>query len=267
MFRALSSVPARLVPALKFAPFTAVRALHFGPTKQHYDSPDNNVDTPFDFTADNYRRVHEIMKRYPKNYKQSAVMPLLDLAQRQCGNYIPLAAMNKIAEILEMPPVKVYEVVTFYTMYRTEKVGKFFIQACGTTPCMLCGSEEIFQTLEKELGIKDGETTKDGLFTLLKVECLGACANAPMVQINDDYFECLTPKTTVELLNYIRKEGKLPPLNKSGSKPMNGQESCEGINGQNTLLGEIRGKYCRELPAKKVNPKQVFIDMYGEDSL
>ena len=148
------------------------------------------------------------MKRYPKNYKQSAVMPLLDLAQRQvveyflcnrkCGNYIPLAAMNKIAEILEMPPVKVYEVVTFYTMYRTyllsipftcsEKVGKFFIQACGTTPCMLCGSEEIFQTLEKELGIKDGETTKDGLFTLLKVECLGACANAPMVQINDDYF-------------------------------------------------------------------------------
>ena len=142
---------------------------------------------------------------------------------------------------------------------------------------MLCGSEEIFQTLEKELGIKDGETTKDGLFTLLKVECLGACANAPMVQINDDYYveeweksqlqECLTPKTTVDLLNYIRKEGKLPPLNKSGSKPMNGQESCEGINGQTTLKGEIRGKYCRELPAKKVNPKQVFIDMYGEDSL
>lgn len=159
----------------------------------------------------------------------------------------------------------------------SEKVGKFFIQLCGTTPCMLCGSEEIMQTIQKELGIKDGETTKDGLFTLLQVECLGACANAPMVQINDDYYvsiceldevqECLTPKTTIELLNYIRKEGKLPPLNKSGSKPMNGQESCEGINGQKTLLGEIRGKYCRELPEKKVNPKQVFIDMYGEESL
>lgn len=143
---------------------------------------------------------------------------------------------------------------------------------------MLCGSEEIMQTIQKELGIKDGETTKDGMFTLLQVECLGACANAPMVQINDDYFvclydlslilqECLTPKTTIELLNYIRKEGKLPPLNKSGSKPMNGQESCEGINGQKTLLGEIRGKYCRELPEKKVNPRQVFIDMYGEDQL
>ena len=194
-------------------------------------------------------------------------MPLLDLAQRQCGNYIPLAAMNKVAEICEMPPVKVYEVVSFYTMYRTEKVGKFFIQLCGTTPCMLCGSEEIMQTVQKELGIKDGETTKDGMFSLLQVECLGACANAPMMQINDDYFECLTPKTTVELLNYIRKEGKLPPLNRSGSKPMNGQESCEGINGQNTLTGEIRGKFCRELPAKKVNPKQVFIDMYGEENL
>ena len=116
----------------------------------------------------------------------------------QCGNYLPLAAMNKVAEILEMPPVKVYEVVSFYTMYRTldwwrvvmasEKVGKFFIQLCGTTPCMLCGSEEIMQTIQKELGIKDGETTKDGMFTLLQVECLGACANAPMVQINDDYF-------------------------------------------------------------------------------
>ena len=143
---------------------------------------------------------------------------------------------------------------------------------------MLCGSEEIMQTIQKELGIKDGETTKDGMFSLLQVECLGACANAPMVQSNDDYFvclydlslilqECLTPKTTIELLNYIRKEGKLPPLNKSGSKPMNGQESCEGINGQKTLLGEIRGKYCRELPEKKVNPRQVFIDMYGEDQL
>lgn len=82
-----------------------------------------------------------------------------------------------------------------------------------------------------------------------------------------DVQECLTPKTTIELINYIRKEGKLPPLNKSGSKPMNGQESCEGVNGQKTLLGEIRGKYCRELPEKKVNPKQVFIDMYGEESL
>ena len=159
----------------------------------------------------------------------------------------------------------------------SEKVGKFFIQLCGTTPCMLCGSEEIMQTIQKELGIKDGETTKDGMFSLLQVECLGACANAPMVQINDDYFvetmtidnvqECLTPKTTVELLNYIRKEGKLPPLNRSGSKPMNGQESCEGINGQKTLKGELRGKFCRELPAKKVNPKQVFIDMYGEENL
>ena len=107
--------------------------------------------------------------------------------------------MNKVAEILEMPPTKVYEVATFYTMYRTyvseravlmrsEKVGKFFIQACITTPCMLCGAEEIFQTLTKELGIKDGETTPDGMFTLLRVECLGACTNAPMLQINDDYY-------------------------------------------------------------------------------
>ena len=107
--------------------------------------------------------------------------------------------MDKVAKIVGVAPMRVYEVATFYTMFNREKVGKYFMQLCGTTPCMICGSEDIKNTIEKHLGIKDGETTEDGLFTLREVECLGACANAPMIQMNDDYYECLTPKTTIEV--------------------------------------------------------------------
>lgn len=123
---------------------------------QHRDTEDNNIDTSFDFTAENYERVHAILDRYPENYKASAIIPLLDLAQRQHGGWLPLAAMNKVARIVGQKPIAVYEVATFYTMFNREKVGKYFIQLCGTTPCMICGSEEIKQTIEKHLGIKEG---------------------------------------------------------------------------------------------------------------
>lgn len=119
---------------------------------------------------------------------QSGIIPLLDLAQRQCGNFLPVAAMNKVAEIVGVPAVRVYEVASFYTMFNRERVGKYFIQLCGTTPCMVNGSEDIKAAIEKHLHIKEGETTADGLFTLREVECLGACANAPMIQINDDFY-------------------------------------------------------------------------------
>lgn len=162
------------------------------------------------------------------------MIPLLDLAQRQSGGWLPIAAMNKVAQICEVAPVRVYEVASFYTMFNRTPVGKYFIQLCGTTPCMICGSNDIRQTIEKHLGIKNGETTSDGLFTLLEVECLGACANAPMVQLNDDYYECLTPKTTIELLEACKK-GMPPPMGKWGSLPMNGQVSCEGPKGKTSL--------------------------------
>jgi NADH dehydrogenase (ubiquinone) flavoprotein 2 len=162
------------------------------------------------------------------------MIPLLDLAQRQAGGWLPLPAMHKVAAICNVAPIRVYEVASFYTMFNRTPVGKYFIQLCGTTPCMICGSEDIKQTIEQHLHIKNGGTTKDGMFTLLEVECLGACANAPMVQINDDYYECLTPATTIELLNACQAD-KPPPMGKWGSLPMNGQVSCEGPAGKTSL--------------------------------
>lgn len=201
----------------------------------HIDTPDNTQEVHFDFTAENYKRVELVLAKYPKNYKQSGIIPLLDMAQRQAGGWLPVAAMDKVAQICGVSPPRVYEVASFYTMFNRTKVGKYFIQLCGTTPCMICGSEDIKRTIEGHLGIKSGGTTKDGLFTLLEVECLGACANAPMVQLNDDYYECLTPETTIELLEACRA-GNPPPMGRWGSLPMNGQVSCEGPLGKTSLF-------------------------------
>ena len=202
---------------------------------QHINSPDNTKETPFDFSPENYERVNSILSKYPTNYKQSGIIPLLDLAQRQNGGWLPVAAMDKVAQICEVSPPRVYEVASFYTMFNRTKVGKYFIQLCGTTPCMICGSEDIKKTIEDHLGIKNGQTTKDGLFTLLEVECLGACANAPMIQMNDDYYECLTSKSMIELLDAC-KAGNPPAMGKWGSLPMNGQVSCEGPLGKTSLF-------------------------------
>eukprot|EP00593_Proboscia_inermis_P010992 CAMPEP_0171323550 /NCGR_PEP_ID=MMETSP0816-20121228/115644_1 /TAXON_ID=420281 /ORGANISM="Proboscia inermis, Strain CCAP1064/1" /LENGTH=268 /DNA_ID=CAMNT_0011822285 /DNA_START=459 /DNA_END=1265 /DNA_ORIENTATION=- len=200
----------------------------------HIDTEDNKSSTYFDFTEANYEFVDKILSKYPANYKQSGIIPLLDLAQRQHGGWLPLAAMDKVSQICGVAPARVYEVASFYTMFNRQKRGKYFLQLCGTTPCMICGSNDIKNTITDHLGIGDGETTKDGLFTLLEVECLGACANAPMIQMNDDYYECLTPETTIELLEACRK-GEPPLMGKWGSLPMNGQVSCEGPLGKTSL--------------------------------
>jgi len=210
-----------------------------GSLSSHVNTEDNTPETPFDFTAENHTKVEKILSRYPGNYRKSGIIPLLDLAQRQHGGWLPVAAMNKVAEIVGEHPMRVYEVATFYTMFNREKVGKYFIQLCGTTPCMACGAQEIKKVMLDHLGIKDGETTEDGLFTLKEVECLGACSNAPMVQLNDDFYEQLTPETAVELIELCRA-GKPPPMNKWGSLPMNGQLSCEGPMGKPALF-EITG--------------------------
>lgn len=135
---------------------SSVRSFSAQLSAHRVDDQNNSAESPFDFTEENYKIVKVILSKYPKNYKQSAIIPLLDLAQRQCGNFVPLAAMNKVAEVVGVPPVRVYEVASFYTMFNRERVGKYFIQLCGTTPCMVNGSEEIKQTIEKHLGIHEG---------------------------------------------------------------------------------------------------------------
>uniref|UniRef100_A0ABI7W9K3 NADH dehydrogenase [ubiquinone] flavoprotein 2, mitochondrial n=1 Tax=Felis catus TaxID=9685 RepID=A0ABI7W9K3_FELCA len=166
---------------------TAVQNGAGGALFVHRDTPENNPDTPFDFTPENYKRIEAIVGNYPEGHKAAAVLPVLDLAQRQNG-WLPISAMNKVAEVLQVPPMRVYEVATFYTMYNRKPVGKYHIQVCTTTPCMLRNSDSILEAIQKKLGIKVGETTPDKLFTLIEVECLGACVNAPMVQINDNYY-------------------------------------------------------------------------------
>ncbi|MFP4312806.1 MAG: NADH-quinone oxidoreductase subunit NuoE [Alphaproteobacteria bacterium] len=194
----------------------------------------------FEFTKANLKKVDEIIAKYPKGRQKSAVMPLLDLAQRQMGEegakanppfggWIPRAAMDKIAEIINIPPTKVYEVATFYSMYNLAPVGKYLIQACTTTPCWLCGSDEVVKTCKEKLGIGLNETTKDGMFTLMEVECLGACVNAPMVQINDDYYEDLNEKNMAEVLDLLAEDMKP----KKGSQK--GRKGSMALSGPTTL--------------------------------
>ncbi|KAJ3124735.1 ndufv2NADH dehydrogenase flavoprotein subunit 2 [Nowakowskiella sp. JEL0407] len=140
--------------------------------------------------------------------------------------------MNYVAELLEMPPMRVYEVATFYTMFNREPVGKYFLQVCTTSPCQLRGCSQILKTIEDNLGIKVGETTSDNLFTLVEVECAGACVNAPVLAVNDDYYEDLTPESTVKVLESLKK-GVVPKAGPQGSR-----RTCEPAGGLTTLKGE-----------------------------
>jgi NADH-quinone oxidoreductase E subunit len=170
----------------------------------------------FVFTAENLEKAKGVIAKYPPGRQQSAVMPLLDLAQRQNGNWLPRAAMDAVADMLGMPRIKAYEVATFYSMYNLKPVGKHFVQICTTTPCWLVGSEGIVDACKKRLGIGLNETTPDGQFTIVEVECLGACVNAPMAQINDDYFEDLTPENTVALLDALAEGKAVKPGSQTG---------------------------------------------------
>lgn len=200
----------------------------------HVDTPENNPNTPFEFSKENIKRIKDIVGNYPVGHESAAIMPVLDLAQRQNG-WLPISAMNKVAEVLNVTPMRVYEVATFYTMYMRNPVGKYHVQICTTTPCMLCGSGEIKDTIIKNLGIKVGETTPDKMFTLSEVECLGACVNAPMVQINDTYYEDLKVEDMEEILMDL-KEGRTP---KAG--PRNGRFACEPLGGLTSLTAPPTG--------------------------
>jgi len=185
----------------------------------------------FEFTSENFFKIKEIIDKYPETKQASAVMPLLYLAQSQNNNWIPLAAIKKIAKILNMSYIKVYEVTTFYSMFNLSPVGNFFIQVCTTTPCLIRGSGDIVEICKKKISNNQNELSKNNIASWTEVECLGACVNAPMLQINDDYFEDLDKQKTEEIIDLILSNKKPKP----GS--YRNRKSAEPENKRTTLLG------------------------------
>ena len=206
------------------------------------------------FTPENMPQVRKILERYPPNYKRSAMIPLLDVAQQQNDGYLSVQVMNRVAEILEVAPIRVYEVATFYSMFNRTKMGKYHVMVCGTTPCMLRGSRDVEKALSEYLGVKKFENTPDGMFTLGEMECMGCCVNAPMIAVADytdgvagysyNYYEDLTPEDAVAVVKAL----------KAGQKPRVGsqhRDKAEPATGQTTLTSEPPGPYCRDLAAVK----------------
>ena len=196
-----------------------------------FGAPASNDLQPdsFEFTPDNKKRAETIIARYPAGREHSAVIPLLDLAQRQHDNWLPRAAMDYVADLLGVPRIRAYEVASFYTMFNKAPVGRHLIQVCTTTPCWLCGSGDILRAIKEKTGLKPGEHDKDGMFSVVEVECLGACVNAPMVQINDDYFEDLDHDRMAAVIDALRR-GEAPPI---GSQT--GRRGSQAQNGPTTL--------------------------------
>lgn len=197
----------------------------------------------FAWTAQNAEKAKEIVARYPAGRQRSAVMPLLDLAQRQVGaeentqGWLPIPVMEYVAAYLDMPIIRVVEVATFYTMYNIAPIGRFHVQVCGTTPCMLRGSDDIMSAC-KARGMKKGHTTEDGLWSLTEVECMGNCASAPMVQINDDNYEDLTPERLNTVLDALAR-GETP---KAGTQEP-GRHTVEPLGGPTTLKEMVTGNH------------------------
>ena len=185
----------------------------------------------FEFNKKNIEEANKIISNYPNGKQQSAVMPLLYIAQKQNNNWIPLAAMKYIAKFLDMPYIKVYEVATFYTMYNLAPVGNYFFQVCTTTPCMLRGAYKLVDVCKKKISKNEGQISKDGKSSWIEVECLGACANSPMLQINDDYFEDLDSEKLNNIIDQINKDETPKP----GS--YKGRLNSEPENIRKTLLG------------------------------
>ena len=191
-----------------------------------------NQPESFAFTKESEAQIKVILAKYPKDRKASAVMPLLDLAQRQHENWIPMKAIEEIANRLDMAEIRVLEVASFYTMYNLKPVGKYFLQACTTTPCMLRGSDDMMRCIKDRLNISSGETSECGTFSLLEVECLGACVNAPILQVNDDFYEDLDYQTTGALLDSLEAGSPLPVGSVKGRQ---GSESEQGATSLTAL--------------------------------
>jgi NADH-quinone oxidoreductase subunit E len=204
-------------------------------------APAHKEPESFAFDAESEAKIATILKRYPEGKQASAVIPLLYVAQRQMGRvtqsaWVPRVAMDVIAARLSMPPIRVYEVATFYFMFNMKPIGRHHLQLCGTTPCMLRGSEDVLRACKDAGGLKGvGDTSADGLFTLTEVECLGACVNAPILQIDDDYYEDLDYESAVKLLEAF-KRGERP---KPGSAI--GRQASAPAGEQSVLTGRGEG--------------------------
>ncbi|PZC78766.1 hypothetical protein B5X24_HaOG217224 [Helicoverpa armigera] len=201
----------------------------------HRDTPEDNPDIPFEFSEANKKRVEALLGIYPEGHKRGAMIPLLDLAQRQAGGWLPISAMHKVAEILKLPRMRVYEVATFYTMFIRRPIGKYHIQVCTTTPCWLRGSDAILKALTEGTQCHVGGNSPCGKFSISEVECLGACVNAPMIQVNDDYYEDLSVDDTKEIIEKLKRDEKP----KAG--PRSGRFASEPLGGLTSLTEEPTG--------------------------
>ncbi len=187
----------------------------------------------FEFTKENLELAHNILKKYPEGRKKSAVMPLLYLAQNQNDNWIPLAALKYIGKFLSMPYVNVYEVATFYTMYNLAPVGKYFVQVCTTSPCLLRGANEIVKVCQNKISENKDTISKNGLCSWTEVECLGACVNAPMIQVNNDYYEDLDKSSMEKILDSLMEDKPSKSGSYRGRKssaPEKNENKTNGIN-------------------------------------
>ncbi len=192
--------------------------------------PAKNQPQNFEFDSSSLEYAKTVISRYPKGKQQSAVMALLYIAQRQNNNWIPLAAMKYIAKFLDMPYIKVYEVATFYSMYNLSPVGDFFVQVCTTTPCMIRGANKLVEACKEKISDNESELSQNKKCSWIEVECLGACVNAPMMQINDEYYEDLDKEKTLKILDQILKGEKPQP----GS--YRGRINNEPENNRKTLM-------------------------------
>ena len=201
---------------------------------------DHAEPTHFAFDAESEAQIGKIIARYPAGKQASAVIPLLYVAQRQMGRqtgsaWVPRAAMDVIGERLSMPPIRVYEVATFYFMFNMKPIGRFHLQLCGTTPCMLRGSDDVMRACHDAAHVKPGQTSADGLFTLTEVECLGACVNAPVLQVDDDYYEDLDYDRTVALIEALKRGERPKPgstIGRQASAPEGGPLTLTAVPGE-----------------------------------
>src|SRR3712207_4871239 len=184
----------------------------------------------FEFSDENMERARAILAKYPEPRKQSAVLPLLHLAQRQHGGWLPQATFDYLADFLGMPRIRVYEVASFYDMYNMHPLGRTQVRVCTTTPCWLCGSDDVLRACRDVLGVGVGESTPDGRFYLREFECLGACANAPVLWIDDDFYEDLDYARTTEIIETLKRGERPQP------GPQNGRVASMPLGGKTTLL-------------------------------
>jgi NADH-quinone oxidoreductase subunit E len=204
-------------------------------------APDRTEPTSFAFDAISQTAIDAAIAKYPAGKQASAVLPLLDFAQRQMGRttgsaWVPVVAMDEIARVLDMPPIRVYEIATFYLMFNTKPIGRHHLQVCGTTPCWLRGSDQVRDAIKQCTGIKHyGETSQDGLFTMTEVECLGGCVNAPILQVDDDYYEDMNAESATALVEALRK-GEKPKrgsvIGRQNSAPEGGPLTLTTITGE-----------------------------------